>query len=64
MPSRKVPYPDFVQGFLQKNFKSIQQGLNKNLQKYLENGNMPTWMTKGRTILMQKDKEKDKVASN
>ena len=34
------------------------------MQKCLENGDMPMWMTKGRTILMQKDKEKGKEASN
>ena len=45
-------------------FLSIQEGLRGNLQKFLENGNVPMWMTKGRTILMQKDKEKDKAASN
>ena len=51
-----MPGPDRVQGFWLKNFKSIQEGLRRNLQKWLENGNMPMWMTKGRTILMQKDK--------
>ena len=48
----------FFQGFWSKNFKSIQEGLRRNLQKRLKNGNVPMWMTKGRTILMQKDKEK------
>ena len=30
----------------------------------LKNGNVPMWMTKGRTILMQKDREKSKTTSN
>ena len=64
MPNWKAPGPDFVQSFWLKNFKSIQDGLRRNLQKCLENGNVPMWMTKGRTILMQKDKEKGKAASN
>ena len=34
------------------------------MQKCLENGNVPMCMTKGRTILMQKDIEKGKAASN
>ena len=60
----KAPGPDCVQGFWLKNFKSIQEDLGRNLQKCLENGNVSMWMTKGRTILMQKDKEKGKAASN
>ena len=64
MPNWKAPGPDCVQGFWLKNFKSIQEGLRRNLQKCLENGNVPMWMPKGREILMQKDKEKDKSASN
>ena len=47
-----------VQGFWLKNFKSIQEGLRRNLQKCLKNGNVLMWMTKGRTMLMQKDKRK------
>ena len=64
MPNWKAPGPDFVQGFWLKNVKSIQEGLRRNLQIYLENGNVPMWITKGRTILMQKDKEKGKAVSN
>ena len=64
MPNWKAPGPDYVQGFWLKNFKSIQEGLRRNLQKCLENGNVPMWMTKGRTMLKQKDKEKGKAASN
>ena len=64
MPNWKVPCPDFIQGFWLKNFKSIQERLKGNLQKCLENGNLTMWMTKERTIPMQKDKEKSKAASN
>lgn len=56
MPNWKVNGPDFVQGFWLNNFKSIRKVLGRNLQKYLEN--------KGRIILMQKDKENGKAASN
>ena len=34
------------------------------MQNCLENGNVPMWMTKGRTIIMQKEKEKNMAASN
>ena len=51
MSNWKAPGPDCVQGFWLKIFKSIQEGLRRNLQKCLENGNLPMWMTSGRTIL-------------
>ena len=63
MPNVKAPCLDCVQGFWLKKFKSIQEGLRRNLQKYSENENLPMWMTKGRTMLMQKGKEKGKEAS-
>ena len=64
MPNWKAPGPDFVQGFWLKGFKSIQERLKRNWQKCLENGNVLLWMTKGRTILMQREKEKGKASSN
>ena len=64
MPNWKAPGPDCAQGFWLKNFKSIQEGLRRNLQKCLENGNLPIWMTRRRTVLMQKEKEKGMAASD
>ena len=64
MPNWKAPGPFCGQGFWLKKFKSILEGLRRNFQKRLENGNVPMWMTKGRTILMQIDIEKGKAASN
>ena len=58
MPNWKASGPDCVQCFWLKIFKSIQEGLTRNLQKCLENGNVPMWMANARTILMQKDKKK------
>ena len=40
MPNWEVPGLDFVQGSWLKNFKSIEEGLRRNLQKCLENGNV------------------------
>ena len=40
MPNWKAPGPDFVQSFCLKNFECIQ-GLGRNLQKCLENTNVP-----------------------
>ena len=64
MANYKAPGPDCVQCFWLKNVKSIQEDLRGNLKKCLENGNVSMWMTKGRTILMQKDKKKGMAASN
>ena len=64
MPNWKKPGSDFVQGFWLKNFKIIQELLRRNLQKCLETGSVLMWMTKGRTMLLQKDKEKGKPSSN
>ena len=49
MPNWKEPRPDLVQGFWLKNFKSVQEGLKRNLQKCLENEMMMS-MTKGRRV--------------
>ena len=64
MPNLKAVGPDIVQGFWLTNFKSNQECLRRNLQKCLENGNVLMWITKGRTVLMKKEKEKGKAASN
>ena len=48
MQNWKALGPDCVQGFWLKNFKSIQEGLRRNWK--MENGNVPMWMIKGRTI--------------
>ena len=64
IPNWKAPGPDCVQGFWLKNFKSIQEGFRRSLQKCLENRNVPMWMTKERTVLMEKGKEKGKAVSN
>ena len=61
IPNWKAPGPDGVQGYWLKNFKSMHKALRKHLEECLKNGT-PNWMTKGRTILMQKDKEKGNIA--
>ena len=61
-PNYKQPGPGGVQGYWLKNFKSMNKTLRKHLEKCIENG-IPNWMTKGRMILIQKDKEKGNTAS-
>ena len=63
IPNWKAPGPDGVQGFWLKNFKSMHQWLVKYLAECYK-GTTPAWMTKGQTVLIQKDKSKGTFASN
>ena len=63
MPNWKAPVPDGVQGFWLKNFTSMHTYLTQYLAHCLE-GDTPEWMTKGRTVLIQKDKSKGIESSN
>lgn len=64
IPNWKSPGPDMVQGFWIKNFSSLHQSLQRGLQECLESNTVPLWMTKGRTVLLQKDTAKGTVPSN
>ena len=63
-PNWKAPGPDGVQGYWLKNFVSLHSKLAEHLNLCLETGETPAWMTKGRTVLIQKDRSKGTVASN
>ena len=62
MPNWKTPGPDLVQGFWLKNFSSLHERVRLQLKKCLDSGFVPSWLTRGRTSLLQKDKTN--VASN
>ena len=64
MPNWKSPGPDLVQGFWLKNFSSLHERVRLQLKECLDSGFMPSWLTRGRTSLLQKDKSKGNVASN
>ena len=59
----KAPGPDGVQGFWLKNFTSLHKSLVWHLSACLD-GETPWWKTKGRTVLIQKDKSKGDEACN
>ena len=63
MPNWKFPGPDGVQGFWLKNFTSMHKYISLYLIDCLENGAL-TWMTKGRTVHIQKDENKGRDVSN
>ena len=64
MPNWKSPGPDFVQGFWLKNFTSLHGRMTEQLSKCLKEGDVPNWMTEGRTVLIMKDKSKGNSANN
>ena len=53
-----------VQGFWLKNISSLHERVGLQLKKYLDSRFVPSWLTRGRTSLLQKDKSKGNVASN
>ena len=64
MANWKLPSPGIVQGFWLKNFSSLHERVSLQLKECLDDGFVPSWLTKGRTPLLQKDKSKGNVASN
>ena len=64
MPNWKSPGPDLVQGFWLKNFSSLHERVRFKLKERLDSGFLPSWFTRGRTSLLQKDKNKGNEAIN
>ena len=50
----KLPGPDLVQGFRLKNFSSLHRRVRLQLKECLDNGFVSSWLTRGRTLLLQK----------
>ena len=51
-------------GFWLKNFNSLHERVRLQLKECLDSAFVPSWLTRGRTSLIQKDKSKGNVASN
>ena len=64
MPNWKSPGPELVQGFWLKNFSGLHERVRLQLKGCLDSGFVPSWLTRGRTSLLQKDKSKGNVGSN
>ena len=64
MPCWKSPGPDLVQRFWLKNFSSLHGRVTSQLKECLDSGFEPSWLTKVRTALLQKDKNKGNIASS
>ena len=64
MPNWKSPGPDLVQRFWLKNFSSLHEMLSLQLKECLDSEFVASWLTRGRTSLLQKDESKGNLASN
>ena len=63
MTNWKSPGPHLVQGVLLKNFSSLHGRVRSQLKECLDSGFVSSWLTRRRTVLLQKDKSKGNVAS-
>ena len=64
MTNWKAPDPDCVQGYWFKRFSTLHSALTEHLQICIVVSDVPTWMTKGKITLIQKDPEKGNAANN
>ena len=65
MSNWKAARPNHIQGFWFKKATSIHHKLKQNLQRCVKNaGQVPMWMTEGRTVLIMNDKSKGTFVGN
>ena len=64
MPNWETPGPDNVLGYWLKNLTPLHEKSVVYLQDCLDSGVVPGWLTRGRTVVIQKDKAKGNTASN
>ena len=64
MPNWKSPCPDLIQWFCLKNFSNLHERIRLQLKECLDSGFVPSWLTRGRTSLLQKYQSKGNLASN
>ena len=60
----KSPGPDGVQGYWIKHLTTLHERLAALFNDGLSSGNVPNWLTKGKTVLIMKDKTKGKEVTN
>ena len=65
IPNWKAPGPDGVQGYWLKRLTSLHSRMAAQMNEMVNNGGqVPDWMTKGRTVLCQKDPSKGAEVGN
>ena len=55
---------DLVQGFWLNDFSSLRERVRLQLKDFLDSRFVPSWLTRARTSLLQKDKNKSNVVNN
>ena len=60
----RAPGPDGLQGYWIKAFTASHQRITSQLQSCLDIGEVPKWLTTGKTVLIMKDKDKGPEVSN
>ena len=64
MSNSKSPVPDLVQGFWLENLRSLHGRVRSQLKECLDSYFLPSRLTKERTGILQKDKNKGNIASS
>ena len=64
IPNWKAAGPDGIQGYWLKNLSSLHDRIACQLNAVVESGDVPAWLTYGRTVLCVKDRSKGNAASN
>ena len=64
MPNWKIPGPDGVQGYWIKALTNLHETIALQLDKYLEDSNVPVWMATGKTLFCVKEIEEGNLVSN
>ena len=64
MANWKASGPDLVHGYWLREFTKLHGSISMQLDECMTTGKVPSWMTKGRTCLMLKDKSKGNIVSN
>ena len=65
IPNWKAPGKDGVQGFWIKNLSSLHDRVSSQMNRIsMGEGDLPEWLTHGRTMLCQKDPRKSNTANN
>ena len=64
MSNWKAAGPDHAQGFWFEKATSLHPKLKQHLQACVNAGQVPTWVTEGRTVLIRKYKSKGTVVGN
>ena len=60
----KTREPDLVHGYWLREFTKFHESIAMQLDECMTTGKVPSWMTKGRTCLILKEKSKGNIVSN